>query len=208
MSARRSGRSADDEDRLARFVRRYARTPLGPFLALPGNQVLELLDGRAVVGYRKIGRLFMTVGEPVTEPGLEVAALTELIDHCSRNRWRPLLVQVGEEGTARGRALGLRAVKMSEDATIPLANFTLTDHARANLRHSISHARRAGVAARRYDDPVRTPEDDARLREISDACSRPSTVPRWGSPSAVSVPRRCTLRTPSSLRSQARRSRS
>jgi lysylphosphatidylglycerol synthetase-like protein (DUF2156 family) len=96
MTTRGAVRIVDGDDRLARFVRRYARTPLGPFLLLPGNQVLELVGGRAVVGYRKIGRVFMTVGEPVTEPGLEQAALTELIDHCGRNRWRPVLVQVGE----------------------------------------------------------------------------------------------------------------
>jgi phosphatidylglycerol lysyltransferase len=174
------GAIAADDDRLADFVRRNARTPLGPFLRLPGNQVLELAGGRAVVGYRRIGRVFMTVGEPVAEPGLEEAALSELIDHCNHNRFRAVLVQVSEEGTGRARALGLRAVKMSEEATIPLADFALSGKAHANLRHSVSHARRAGVTARRYDDVVRTPERDARLHEISDAWLKTKHGPEMG----------------------------
>jgi lysylphosphatidylglycerol synthetase-like protein (DUF2156 family) len=180
MNTRGAVQFAENNERLARFVGRHARTPLGPFLRLPGNQVIELAGGRAVVGYRKIGRVILTVGEPVTEPGLEEAALIELIDLCRHNRWRLVLVQVGEEGAGRGRELGLRAVKMSEDATVPLASFALTGHARANLRHSVSHARRAGVTARRYDNAVRTPEGDARLHEISEAWLKTKHGPEMG----------------------------
>lgn len=180
MNKGRAVRSSGEEERLAKFVRRYARTPLGPFLRLPGNQVLELVGGRAVVGYRRIGRVFVTVGEPVAEPGLEATALTELIDHCGRNGWRPVLVQVGEEGAVRGRELGLRSIKMSEVATIELAKFALTGHARANLRHSVSHATRAGVVARRYNDALRTVESDARLQEISDAWLMTKHGPEMG----------------------------
>lgn len=78
-------------------------------------------------------------------------------------------MSVDEAGAERGRALGFSALKLGEEAMIDLDQFSLAGKARANVRHSVTRAERAGLGVLRYRAEVRTAGRDGELRAISDA---------------------------------------
>lgn len=164
-----AARSRPDEDELRLFLATHGRSSTAPLAGLPGNTVLRLVDGAAVVGAKVVGGVAVTVGEPVAEAAAQERALGAFVALCERNGWLPVLMSVDEAGAERGRALGFSALKLGEEAIIGLGEFSLAGKARANVRHSVTRAEKAGLSTLRYTAEVRTAARDGELRAISDA---------------------------------------
>ncbi len=79
------------------------------------------------------------------------------------------MYEAAEEGLAVYRRLGLRSLKMAEEAIVDLGAFSLAGGKRAALRSMVHKVTRMGLAVRRYDRAAAPePAVDEQLAEISE----------------------------------------
>jgi phosphatidylglycerol lysyltransferase len=114
--------------------------------ALTGDKRLLFSDaGDAFVMYQIARRSWIALGDPVgSKDGAEelVWRLREISDH---HGGQTVFYQVGTERLALYVDLGLAALKIGEEARVPLAEFSLEGAARADLRQSHRRAQRDGA---------------------------------------------------------------
>jgi phosphatidylglycerol lysyltransferase len=114
--------------------------------ALTGDKRLLFSDGGdAFVMYQIAGHSWIALGDPVgSQQGAEelLWRLREISDH---HGGQTVFYQVGPERLALYVDLGLAALKIGEEARVPLAEFSLEGAARAELRQSHRRAQRDGA---------------------------------------------------------------
>jgi phosphatidylglycerol lysyltransferase len=114
--------------------------------ALTGDKRLLFSDaGDAFVMYQIARRSWIALGDPVgSKDGAEelVWRLREISDH---HGGQTVFYQVGTERLALYVDLGLAALKIGEEARVPLEEFSLEGAARAELRQSHRRAQRDGA---------------------------------------------------------------
>jgi phosphatidylglycerol lysyltransferase len=115
--------------------------------ALSGDKRLLFSEaGDAFVMYQIAGRSWIALGDPVgSKPGAEelVWRLREMSDH---HGGQTVFYQVGAERLALYVDLGLAALKIGEEARVPLAEFSLEGATRAELRQAHRRAQRDGAS--------------------------------------------------------------
>jgi len=115
--------------------------------ALTGDKRLLFNDaGSAFVMYQIAGRSWIALGDPVgARDGAEelVWRLREMSDHHGCDT---VFYQVCAERLALYVDLGLAALKVGEEARVPLAGFSLEGAARAELRQAHRRAQRDGAS--------------------------------------------------------------
>jgi phosphatidylglycerol lysyltransferase len=118
-----------------------------PNAALTGDKRLLFSDaGDAFLMYQIAGHSWVALGDPVgSKDGAEelVWRLREISDHHGGDT---VFYQVGPERLALYADLGLAALKIGEEARVPLTEFTLEGPARAELRQSNRRAQREGAS--------------------------------------------------------------
>src|SRR5262249_14496155 len=152
----------------ARFLDRWGRTGMAALAGLPENEALELVDGRVLIGYREISGVAIGVGDPVGEPGTELAALGELVTRCEHYGWTPVLLAASRLTAQRADRYGFESVPIGEEAIVDLQGFTTAGKEKAKLRQNTRRAERDGVVVVPYRAEDRSHEVDAQLRAISD----------------------------------------
>lgn len=114
--------------------------------ALTGDKRLLFSDaGDAFVMYQIAGHSWVALGDPVgSQSGAEelVWRLREISDH---HGGQTVFYQIAAEHLGLYVDLGLAAMKIGEEARVPLAEFSLEGAARADLRQSHRRAQRDGA---------------------------------------------------------------
>lgn len=147
---------------LAMLASAHGRTGVSPFIASPDVHVVDLLDGLGAAGFAKQGRWAVSPGEPVAPPHLAAEALDEYLERVRQRRLRPVFIAVSDPEPFRER--GMTVCEISDEAVLDLASFSLAGPKRANLRHSVTSARRHGLTFAPFH-----PRVAGQLREISQA---------------------------------------
>src|SRR5207253_1798577 len=115
--------------------------------ALSGDKRLLFSEaGDAFVMYQIAGSSWIALGDPVgSKEGAEelVWRLREISDH---HGGQTVFYQVGAERLALYVDLGLAALKIGEEARVPLAEFSLEGATRAELRQAHRRAQRDGAS--------------------------------------------------------------
>jgi lysylphosphatidylglycerol synthetase-like protein (DUF2156 family) len=124
---------------------------------------------RGVVVFRVVGTTALVVGDPLATPVDLPAVLDGFVAHCRTHGWTPAFYQTLAETLPHYRARGLRALAIGCEAMIDLPSFTLSGKRMANVRHSVTHAERAGLRVQLYDADELDAAIRADLRAISDA---------------------------------------
>lgn len=145
----------------ARLAARYGQTGLAPFVANPDVEVVELVGGFAASGYARQRRWAVTPGDVVAAPELRELALTEYLEILDERRLRPAFLAVSDPEPYRRR--GFDVTEVADEALIDLPTFSLAGSTRANLRHSTTSARRAGLTVLPY-----APRHAPQIAAISD----------------------------------------
>src|SRR5213082_2020505 len=125
--------------------------PARPEPAVAGPEELArarpLIAGAdAFVMYQIAGHSWIALGDPVgSKQGAEelVWRLREISDH---HGGQTVFYQVGPERLALYVDLGLAALKIGEEARVPLQQFSLEGAARADLRQAHRRAERSGAS--------------------------------------------------------------
>lgn len=162
------------------LAERHGRASTAPLLALPDNARLPLCEGRALAGLAVHHGVALSLGLPVGPEELEQAALVELVQHCESAGWTPALLALDERQREVAAAQGFAAQKIGEEAFIDVAGFSTAGKRRANVRHSVTRARKDGVIVLRYDQSRRTARRDGQLAAISAAWLQDKGGPELG----------------------------
>lgn len=144
----------------AHLAARFGRTGVAPFLATPDVEVIDVADGFGAGGFVRRGRWAVTPGDVVAPAPLLDTALTEYLDVLGERRLRPLFMAVADPEPYRAR--GLDVSELADEAVLDLTTFSLAGSKRANIRHSVTSARRAGLTIAAY-----APWMDEQIAEIS-----------------------------------------
>lgn len=158
-----------DATAAADFARRWGRASTAPLTALPDNGRLPLCGGRALAGIAVRSGAAISLGLPVGPEDLEAAALADFVAACESAGWTPALLALDERQRAIATAEGFASLKIGEEAFLDVAEFDTGGRRRANIRHSVTRARKAGVTVLRYDEAARNPRRDQQLAAISEA---------------------------------------
>jgi lysylphosphatidylglycerol synthetase-like protein (DUF2156 family) len=162
------GGAADTATAVA-LAQRYGRASAAPLIALPDNARLPLCDGRALAGMAVRNGASISLGLPVAPDGLEAEALAEFVTACETAGWTPTLLALDERQRDLAAAAGFAALRIGEEAFLDVADFDTSGKRRANIRHSVTRARKDGVTVIRYDATTRTAQRNGQLAAISAA---------------------------------------
>jgi phosphatidylglycerol lysyltransferase len=160
------GTTADDVA-AGEFARRYGRASTAPLIALPDNARVPLCDGQALAGMAVRNGVSISLGLPVAPDGIEQEALADFVTACATAGWTPALLALDERQRELCAAAGFAALKIGEEAFLDVAEFGTGGKRRANVRHSVTRARKDGVTVLRYDESTRTADRDGQLAAIS-----------------------------------------
>lgn len=136
---------ADELERARALIERCDSTLANA--ALSGDKRLLFSDaGSTFLMYQIAGRSWVALGDPVgAREGAEelVWRLREISDH---HGGETVFYQVGADRLALYVDLGLAALKIGEEARVPLESFSLEGAARADLRQAHRRAQRDGAS--------------------------------------------------------------
>lgn len=147
-------------ERARRLFEQQGSNPLGYFAATGDKCLWEAPGGGGVVAYRVFGTTALVAGDPLAAPADLPGVVAAFVSYCRDRGWTPAFYQVLPGTLPVYRALGFRALAIGREAVIDLPAFTLQGKRIANVRHSVTHAERAGLSVKLY----RADEIDARTR--------------------------------------------
>jgi phosphatidylglycerol lysyltransferase len=153
---------------IERLFRSYSRQSLSTFAIQPDKHHLVLAGGRGLVGYATRGAVALACGDPLAAEEDFEPCVGEYMDYCQKNGWTACVYEAAEIRLPVYHSLGLRSLKIAEEALLDLRQFTLAGNKRANLRAMVNKAAKTGMVVQRYhrrQDP--SPAIDEQLEAIS-----------------------------------------
>jgi lysyl-tRNA synthetase class 2 len=131
------------EYRAARaIVERHGADSLAPFILRPDKAFHFAGDG--VLAYRVIGETAVVSADPVGPPGTAAEVLGSFLELAREHGWRVILWGAGAAHVESYRALGLRSVRVGEEAFVDPRRFTLEGRRVRKLRQSVNRLTRRG----------------------------------------------------------------
>jgi len=156
-------------DLVQRTFLAHGRFSLSAFAIQADKHHLQVAEGTALVGYAVRGSVALACGDPLAAPDRLKQALQEYLEFCHRNGWTPCVYEGAQEHLSLYEQLGLRTLKIAEEALINLKEFSLAGNKRANLRAMVNKVSKTGMVIERYDRAVtRHPQKDEQLESISE----------------------------------------
>lgn len=132
---------------------------------------------RTVISYVLEGDVAVVAGDPIGPEEELLPALEEFMVFCQQQDWTLVLWQVRDDLADIYRKVGLRLLKIGEDAVIDPRCFTLKGGAMANVRSSMKRAEKDGVHVIFYRGRV----EDLYLRIQMEQISRSWLTNKGGS---------------------------
>ncbi len=117
------------------------------FLALLRDKHLLFSSNRkAFIMYGVEGRSWIAMGDPIGDKDSWVELAWEFKEACDRSAAWPVFYQIGPENIPLYLDLGLSLLKLGEDASVPLTDFTLEGKSRKGLRYAYNHGVKDGCS--------------------------------------------------------------
>lgn len=163
-------RQSGEQRRLAReLVRAHGHDSLAFFALRRDKSWFFSPSGRSFLAYRVVGGVALVSGDPIGDATEVPELLAEFQRVCHARGWRLALLSVRAELLPVAKRLGLRAIKLGDEAIVRPERFSLEGRSIRKVRQSVARLRRAGyslrvVAAADVDAGLRT-----ELERVSDA---------------------------------------
>jgi phosphatidylglycerol lysyltransferase len=138
-------------DAVKLIFRTHSRHALSAFAIQSDKHHLLAADGKALIAYATQGSVALACGDPLAAEEDFEDSVREYIDHCRKNGWTPCLYEAAEDRLSSYEKMGLRSLKIAEEALIDLEEFSLAGGKRAGLRAMVNKAVKSGMIVRRYD---------------------------------------------------------
>ncbi len=154
---------------IGRIFKAYSRYSLSAFAVQNDKHHLLVAAGQGLVGYAVRGSVALACGDPLApEEELEKSVL-EYCEYSRKNGWSPCFYEAAESRLPVYESLGLRCLKIAEEALLDLKEFSLAGGRRANLRAMVNKALKSEMQVRRYNRSVILDAGvDEQLEEISE----------------------------------------
>ena len=137
------GGHSQEEHRAARaLLARHGQDSISPFILRPDKSFH--FAGEGVVAYRVIGGTCVVSGDPVAPPEEVPAVLCSLLSLARRRGWRVVIWGSSERHLGGYARLGLRAIRLGEEAFVDPSTFTLEGRRVRKLRQSVNRLARRG----------------------------------------------------------------
>ncbi len=162
------------------IARRWAAGSLRPFQLGDDKLVYSPPAVEAAIVYGEAGRFAVMLGDPIGPADAGVTALRDFAEACERADRRPAAYQVSEAWRPAFEELGFKLVRVGAEAIVELDGFDLSGASRANLRHTVTRARRGGVRVAWFPNGVPDPGIRSALTEIDVAWRRARPGPELG----------------------------
>ncbi len=123
-------------------------------------------SNKSVIAYRVGNNFAVALGDP-SGPPEEVEEITrDFMNFCSRNDWGFAFHQAMPDFLPVYESLGLRKLKVGDDAIVDLVGFTLEGKTRKSLRQAVNRIEESGVRFEFHDPPI-SDEIISQVEEIS-----------------------------------------
>lgn len=162
-------RQSADERRAARqLVRTHGEDSLAFFSLRRDKNYFFSPDRNSFLAYKVVAGVALVSGGPIGRPDEFQELLAEFRRVCHARGWRLALLGVHADHVPFARAIGLRAIKLGDEAVVSPSAFSLEGRAVRKVRQSVMRLQRAGytfetVAAADVDADLR-----AELERVSD----------------------------------------
>jgi lysyl-tRNA synthetase class 2 len=156
------------------IVDRHGRDSLAFFTLRHDKSYFFSAGRRSFLAYRVVGGAALVSGDPVGEPSELVSLLEEFRGVAHARGWRLAVLGASRELVPLYESLGLRPVKLGDEAVVRPSRFSLEGRAIRKVRQSVSRLERAGYRAR----VMRAGDVDRVLRGQLDAVSA-AWLGRW-----------------------------
>ncbi len=148
--------SADDRAAAQTIVEQYGNSSLARLTLLDDKRYYFSPSGQTVIAYVAKGRGAIALGDPIGPFGDRLLAIAGFQQFCDRNDWYPAFYQVLPDDLGVYQSLGLRALKIGEEAIVDLTTFTLEGKPGRKLRSSLNTFTKAGYTIQFYQSPIDT----------------------------------------------------
>jgi phosphatidylglycerol lysyltransferase len=154
-------------DSVKDMLRRHGGTPLSYLATWRGNRYWFSPDRTVVVAYRLVGRVAVTVGDPIGEAGNVPDAICAFTRFCRANGWTLCFYSVTAELGRSLAAGGWHLVQVAEETRLPLAALAFTGRKWQDVRTALNKAKRAGLSASDYRFADLAPDLAGQVRSVS-----------------------------------------
>jgi lysyl-tRNA synthetase class 2 len=124
------------------IVEKYGDDSLSPFILRPDKAFEFAADG--VLAYQVIGETAVVSGDPVAAGESAPEVLEEFLRSARARRWRVTVYGASGRHLSRYRSMGLRAIRVGDEAVVHPAEFTLEGRPVRKLRQSVHRIQRRG----------------------------------------------------------------
>jgi lysyl-tRNA synthetase, class II len=158
--SQRVRQSAEERRVVRKLVRSHGDDSLAFFSLRRDKSYFFSPTRRSFVAYKVVGGCALVSGDPVGDKAELPQLLAEFQRVCHTRGWRLALLSVSSDSLPAARSLGLRAIKIGDEAVVRPDGFSLEGRAIRKVRQSVTRLEREGyrfrvVAAGDVDMPLR-----------------------------------------------------
>ena len=148
------------------IIKRYGRTSLAR-MALFDDKAYYFSPGGSVIAYATYNGAAVALGDPIGPPSDASKAIAGFKTFCAQNDWVPAFYQTQPDCLECYYDNGFKSLNIGSEATVVLANFSISGGANKGLRSAYNRLVRIGYRAA-ATLPPHDPALLAELRAISD----------------------------------------
>ena len=149
------------------IIEQHGQSSLAHFCLLPDKNYYFSPSGKTVIAYVPKGRGAVALGDPIGASEDLKDAIIGYQDFCELNDWYPAFYQTLPDNLELYKSLGLKAVKIGEEAIVDLHSFNTQGKAGRNLRNALNRFHKMGYKVKFQQPPISDELLD-KLKIISD----------------------------------------
>jgi phosphatidylglycerol lysyltransferase len=140
-----------ERERASRIAAEYGRTGQDFFKQWPDKTLFFSRSGQSFLAYRVANGFALTLGDPVGPEADLPFTIKEFLEMCRQRGWKAGFHQVRGDLLPTYEKLGLRGLKIGDEAVVDLNRFTLQGSAMKESRNTVTRLERAGYRVQGFD---------------------------------------------------------
>jgi lysylphosphatidylglycerol synthetase-like protein (DUF2156 family) len=112
-----------------------------------GNSYWYSTGDAAAIAYRVVGRVALTMGDPIGPQYTHRDALRGFAAFCASHGWAPCLYSITAPTGELAGQLGWHTVQIAQEASVPLRGLTFTGRKWQDVRTALNNAAKRGITA-------------------------------------------------------------
>jgi phosphatidylglycerol lysyltransferase len=149
------------------IVGRFGRTTMDYFKLWRDKSYFFSPTNQCFIAYAVAGNVAVALGDPVGPEEEIEPTIREFLEFCRDNGWAVGFHQTLPDFLQIYRKVGLKKLKIGDDAIVELSKFTLEGKSKRELRCKAKQLEGMGIEIRHYDAPVND-RILKQLKEVSD----------------------------------------